>query len=202
VVGAIAVIAIVLSGNRQVLPFVPAKRAPFTFTMGTSSAVSLKDKNPSLGTVPADVQTTLSAMYDGLFLDPHAWSTAPPSDVYDHFTDTAKPAAQQAGTSLGLGTLTGTIKTLKVDSSRLDVHVLIDAQGKPMAAIGTVQFIATAQTKAGATLRITRNAQYLMENVNGTWLVSGFPRTTTSIDKIVLSPLPPSGSGSTSGSGS
>jgi len=200
-IGAVAILAIVLSGNRQVLPFVP-KRAPFTFTMGTSSAVSLKDKHPKLGTVPASVQTTLSAMYDGLFLDPHAWSTAPPSDVYDHFTDTAKPSAQQAGTSLGLGSLTGTIKSLKADSSNLDVHVLIDEQGTPTAAIGVVQFVATAQTNAGWTIRITRNAQYLMENDGGTWLVSGFPRTTTTVDRIVLSPVPPKGSGSQSGSGS
>lgn len=201
VIGAVGVLAIVLSGNRQVLPFVP-KRAPFTFTMGTSSAVSLKDKHPDVGTVPASVQTTLSSMYDGIFLDPHAWSTAPPSDVYNLFTDTAKPAAQQAGTSLGLGSLTGTIKTLKVDSSNLDVHVLIDAQGKPTAAIGDVQFVATAQTTKGWTIRITRNAQYLMEEVNGTWLVSGFPKTTTTVDRIVMSPVPAGGSGSQSGSGS
>jgi hypothetical protein len=122
--------------------------------------------------------------------------------VYNLFTDTAKPAAQQAGTSLGLGSLTGTIKTLKVDSSNLDVHVLIDAQGKPTAAIGDVQFVATAQTTKGWTIRITRNAQYLMEEVNGTWLVSGFPKTTTTVDRIVMSPVPAGGSGSQSGSGS
>jgi hypothetical protein len=201
VIGAVAVLAIVLSGNRQVLPFVP-KRAPFTFKLGTTSTVSLRSKKGSPGDVPESVQTTLSAMYDGLFLDPHAWSTAPPSDVYDHFTDTAKPAAQQAGPSLGLGSLTGTISTLKVNSSNLAVRILIDPSGRPTSAIGEVQFVATAQTKAGSTIRITRHAQYLMENVNGTWLVAGFPKTATTLDRIVMSPAPPGGSGSQPQSGS
>lgn len=201
VLGALAVLAIVLTGNQQVLHLGPT-RAPFTFKLGNASTVSLRSKQGKVGTVPQEVQTTLSAMYDGLFLDPHAWSTAPPSDVYDHFTDAAKTAAQQDGTSLGLGSLTGTIKSLKVDSSNLDVRVLIDPSGHPTSAIGLVQFVATAQTRTGSTIRITRKAQYLMENVNGTWLVAGFPRTTTTVDRIVMSPVPAGGSGSTSGSGS
>jgi len=198
-VGAVAVLGLVLSGHRQDLPFVQ-KRAPFTFKLGTVSTVSLRQKQGNPGAVPQQVQSTLSAMYDGLFLDPHAWSTTPPSDVYDHFTDTAKPEAQKAGNSLGLGSLTGTIKTLSVDSSNLSVRILFDPSGHPTSAIGLVQFVATAQTKTGSTLRITRKAQYLMENVDGTWLVSGFPRTTTSVDKIVMSPVPAGGSGGGSGS--
>jgi len=204
-IAAIAVLALILSGNRQVLPFEPPKRVPFTFKLGNTSTVSLKLKSPSVGDVPLSVQKTLSDMYDGLFLDPHAWSTAPPSDVYDHFTEAAKPAAQQDGTSLGLGSLTGTIKTLKVDSSNLDVRVLVDPAGHPTSAMGLVQFVATAQTKTGSTIRITRKAQYLLENVNGTWLVAGFPKTTTTVDRIVMSPVPTGGSGgsgSQSGSGS
>jgi len=197
-VGAVAVLAVVLTGHRQDLPFVQ-KRAPFTFKLGNTSTVSLRAKQGNPGTVPQEVQATLSAMYDGLFLDPHAWSTAPPSDVYDHFTGTAKPAAEKAGDSLGLGTLTGTIKTLSVDSSSLSVRVLIDPSGHPASAVGLVQFVATAQTKTGSTIRINRKAQYLLENVDGTWLVSGFPRTTTTVDKIVLSPVPPSGSGTKNG---
>ena len=200
-IGAIAVLAIVLSGNRQVLPFVP-KRAPFTFKLGNVSTVSLKLKKPAVGEVPQQVQKTLSDMYDGLFLDPHAWSTAPPSDVYDHFTDAARADAQQNGTSLGLGSLTGTIKSLKVDSSNLDVRVLVDPAGHPTSAMGMVTFVANAQTKTGWTIRITRKAQYLMENVDGTWLVAGFPKTATTVDRIVMSPVPAGGSGSEAGSGS
>jgi len=200
-IGAVAVLAIVLSGNRRVLPFVP-KRAPFTFKLGNVSTVSLKKKTPGVGQVPESVQTTLSEMYDGLFLDPHAWSTAPPSDVYDHFTDASKATAQQNGTSLGLGSLTGTIKSLKVDSSNLDVQVLVDPNGHPTSAMGTVTFVATAQTRTGWTIRITRQAQYLMESVGGTWLVAGFPKTATTVDRIVMSPVPAGASGSNAGSGS
>jgi len=202
-IGAVAVLAIVLTGHRQVLPFTP-KRQAFTFTLTKTYPVSLQAKHPdaAVAGVAASVQSTLSAMYDGLFLDPHAWSTAPPSDVYDHFTDTAKPHAEKAGAGLGLGSLTGTISSLSVDSSKLTVHVLVGPNSKPTAAMATVEFIATAKTRTGSTLRIDRRAQYLLDDVGGTWLVSGFPLTQTTVDKLVPSPAPAGAGSAQSGSSS
>jgi hypothetical protein len=172
--------------------------------MGDVSATALGGKH-SQGVaeqVAPQVQTTLSDLYGGLFLDPKAWSTAPPDDVWDHFTGRAQEQAQSDGAALGLGDLTGTIDTLKVSSSSLEVHVLTDRSNNPVAAVAKVQFVADATTKDGRHIQITRDAQYLLDHVDGTWLVSGYPQNLTSVDQIVPSGGPSGASGSGSGGSS
>jgi hypothetical protein len=197
--GAVAVATLVLSGHETLIPFVPPKRAAFTFQMGDVSTTSLGGKHAdTVGTqVAPQVQKTLSDLYGGLFLDPKAWSSGPPSDVYDHFTDRAVDQAKSDGAALGLGDLTGTIDTLKVESSNLEVHVLSDHANAPVAAVAKVQFVANATTKDGKHLKITRDAEYLMENVDGTWLVSGYPKNLLSVEVVT----PSAGPSGTSGSG-
>src|SRR5438093_1376106 len=81
-----------------------------------------------------------------LCLDPTAWSTAPPDDVWTHFTGPAQHQAKADGAALGLGSLTGKIDTLKVSSSSLQVHVLTDQSDDPVAAVAKVRFVADATT--------------------------------------------------------
>ena len=146
--------------------------------------------------IAPQVQKTLSDLYGGLYLDPKAWSSGPPSDVYDHFTDRAVEQAKSDEAALGLGDLTGTIDTLKVASSNLEVHVLSDHANTPVAAVAKVQFVATATTKDGKHLKITRDAEYLMENVDGTWLVSGYPKSLLSVEVVTPSAGPSGATGS------
>jgi hypothetical protein len=198
VAGAATALALVLTGHETVIPGLAPTRAKFTFQMGDVSTTSLGGKHAdTVGTqVAPEVQKTLSDLYDGLFLDPKAWSSAPPSDVYDHFTDRAVEQAKSDGTALGLGDLTGTIDTLKVASSTLDVNVLTDHSNNPVAAVAKVQFVANATTKDGKHIRITRDAQYLMENVDGTWLVGGYPLNRLSVEVVTPSAGPSGASGS------
>jgi hypothetical protein len=204
-VGAAVVVGLVVTGHDSAIPIIgKPTRADFTFTMGDVSATALGGKH-SQGVaeqVAPQVQTTLSDLYGGLFLDPKAWSTAPPDDVWDHFTGRAQEQAQSDGAALGLGDLTGTIDTLKVSSSSLEVHVLTDRSNNPVAAVAKVQFVADATTKDGRHIQITRDAQYLLDHVDGTWLVSGYPQNLTSVDQIVPSGGPSGASGSGSGGSS
>src|SRR5262249_54386548 len=179
-------------------------RDDFTFTMGNVSATSLGGKHSQAAAdqVAPEVQKTLSEMYGGLFLDPKAWSTAPPDDVWDHFTGAAQDHAKADGAALGLGSLAGTIDTLKVSSSSLQVHVLTDKSNKPIGAVAKVRFVADATTKSGQHIQITRDAQYLLDQDNGTWLVSGYPQNLTSVDVIAPSSGPSGASGSGSGGSS
>ncbi len=203
--GAAVIIGLVATGHDSVIPFVPKPtRADFTFTMGGVSATSLGGKHSKVVAeqVAPQVQQTLSDLYGGLFLDPKAWSTAPPDDVWTHFTGPAQRQATADGAALGLGDLTGKIDTLKVSSSSLQVHVLTDQSDDPVAAVAKVQFVADATTKDGQHVQITRQAEYLLDQVHGTWLVSGYPRNLTSVDVIVPSAGPSGASGSGSGGSS
>jgi len=198
-VGAAVVVGLIATGHESAIPLIPKPtRADFTFTMGDTSATSLGGKHSQdvAAQVAPQVQTTLSDLYGGLFLDPKAWSTAPPDDVWTHFTGRAQERAKSDGAALGLGDLTGTIDTLKVSSSSLDVHVLTDRSNNPVAAIAKVEFVADATTKDGKHIQITRDAQYLLDHVDGAWLVSGYPQNLTSVDEIVPSAGPSGASGS------
>jgi hypothetical protein len=199
------VVGLVVTGHDSLIPLVPKPtRADFTFTMGDVSATSLggKHSEPVAEQVAPQVQQTLSDLYGGLFLDPKAWSTAPPDDVWTHFTGRAQEQAQTDGTALGLGDLTGTIDSLKVSSSSLEVHVLTDRSNNPVAAVAKVQFVADATTKAGAQIQITRDATYLLDRVDGKWLVSGYPQNLTSVDEVAPSAGPSGASGSGAGGSS
>jgi hypothetical protein len=195
------VAALVLTGHKSIIPLLKPKRAAFTFHMGDVSTVSLGGKHAdAVGQAVAEpVRTTLSDLYGGLFLDPKAWSTGPPSDVWAHFTQRAVVQAKSDAATLGLGDLTGTIDTLKVASSNLEVHALSDRAKAAVAVMAKVLFVANATTKDGRHIQITREAQYLLENVGGTWLVSGYPQSLTSVATIAPSAAP-SGSSSSGGS--
>jgi hypothetical protein len=199
------IVGLIVTGHDSAIPIIgKPTRADFTFTMGGVSATSLGGKHSGAVAkqVAPEVQKTLSEMYGGLFLDPKAWSTAPPDDVWSHFTGGAQEHAKSDGAALGLGNLTGTIDTLKVSSSSLQVHVLTDKSNKPVAAIAKVLFVADATTKSGQHIQITREAQYLLDQDNGTWLVSGYPKSLTSVDVIVPSAAPSGAAGSGSGGSS
>jgi hypothetical protein len=201
VAGAVAVAALVLTGHESVIPLVPGPtRADFTFQMGNVGTTSLGGKHSDVvgQQVAPEVQTTLSDLYGGLFLDPKAWSSGPPDDVYDHFTDRAVEQAKADGAALGLGDLTGTIDTLKTASSSLEVHVLTDKSNNPVAAVARVEYVADATTKDGQHIQITREAEYLMEEVDGTWLVSGYPQNLTSLEVLKPSAGPSGASGASS----
>jgi hypothetical protein len=192
------VAALVLTGHKSIIPLLKPTRAAFTFQMGDVSTTSLGGKrSDAVGNAAAEpVRTTLSDLYGGLFLDPKAWSSGPPSDVWDHFTEHAAEQAKSDGAALGLGELTGTIDTLKVASSNLEVHALSDRAGAAIAVMAKVEFVANATTKDGQHIQITREAQYLLEEVDGTWLVSGYPKSLTSVATIAPSAGPSGSSGS------
>jgi hypothetical protein len=192
------VAALVLTGHKSIIPLLKPKRAAFTFQMGNVSTTALGAKHSNaVGNAAAEpVRTTLSDLYGGLFLDPKAWSTGPPSDVWDHFTERAATQAKSDGANLGLGELTGTIDTLKVASSNLEVHALSDRAGAAIAVMAKVEFVADATTKDGQHIQITREAQYLLEEIDGTWLVSGYPKSLTSVATIAPSAGPSGSSGS------
>ena len=121
-------------------------------------------------------------MYGGLFLDPKAWSSGPPGGTFsDDFTGKAATEAQKDSASLGLGQLTGQVTDLKVESSSLDVRVLLDPHSHPTAAMGEVHFVALATLKSGQTVEITNSATYLMEQSGGKWLVAGYPRARSKV---------------------
>ena len=199
--GGAVVAALVLTGHRAIIPIIGPKRAAFTFQMGNVSTISLGGKHSdAVGNAAAEpVRTTLSDLYGGLFLDPKAWSSGPPSDVWDHFTGRAVDQAKSDGAALGLGDLTGTIHSLKVASSNLEVHALSDRARAAIAVMAKVEFVANATTKDGRHLQITQEAQYLLENVDGTWLVSGYPQSQTTVATIVPSAGPSGSSGSGGG---
>ena len=196
VVGAVAVATLVLSGHETLIPFVPARPARIVSKPTPIAWLPLVHADTVGTQVAPQVQKTLSDLYGGLFLDPKAWSSGPPSDVYDHFTDRAVDQAKSDGAALGLGDLTGTIDTLKVESSNLEVHVLSDHANTPVAAVAKVQFVANATTKDGKHLKITRDAEYLMENVDGTWLVSGYLKNLLSVEVVTPEPGPSGAPGS------
>jgi hypothetical protein len=197
--GAAVIVGLVVTGHDSIIPFVPKPtRADFTFTLGGVSATPLGGKHSKsvAKQVAPEVQQTLSDLYGGLFLDPKVWSTAPPDDVWDHFTGPARRQAKADGAALGLGDLSGKIETLKVSSSSLQVHVLTDPSNNPVAAVAKVEFVADATTKDGQHVQITREAQYLLNEADGTWLISGYPLNRTSVDVIQPSPSGASASGS------
>jgi hypothetical protein len=200
----VAVIAalLILTGNSDVIPgankiFGP-KRAAFTFTLGKvrPTALAKKHSKKIAPQVAASVQETLSDVYGGLFLDPKAWSSGAPDDTFSNdFTGKASTQAQADTASLGLGQLTGQVSNLKVESSSLDVNVLLDPHSHPTAAIGKVQFVAMATLKNGQTVEITNTGNYLMEQSDGKWLVAGYLKTRNKVAEATPSPSPSASGG-------
>lgn len=165
------------------VPTVAPPRTPFAFPLGRvdTAATGAGGKEAAMN-VASDIQSALSAFYDQAFLDPLAWTgDALPDAVWDVFADTLRRRAAQDAEALTLGEAAVDLAALDVTRSSLDVWVLLDPRGRPLAAVADVVLRALGSAKSGEEVRVVNRASFLFRAASGEWLIVGYPSADTTV---------------------
>jgi hypothetical protein len=130
----------------------------------------------------AEIGSNLSAFYDTAFLDPTTWKEGIPKSAWSIFDPSAADQAMKDAKDLTLGDEIPDLASLSVDESSLAVKVLLDAGGKPLAAVARVDFVAVGALQSGDKVTVTNHADLVLKLEGGKWLVVGYRNASTDVE--------------------
>jgi len=119
------------------------------------------------------VQSLVTDLYVGAFLDPGNWTSGTYDDVFEIFAGSAREEARRrtgvltAGEGAG-GRFDGIVPL----NGRLVLRVLLDRGGKPIVVASTVRF--RARGIGTEPLEIRSDGSYLFRRIDGAWRIVSF----------------------------
>lgn len=151
--------------------------------------------------VGESVQTTMTTLFQGAFIDPDVWDGDNYEDLFTQVMDegTATQALADVDT-VSLGTGAGDVYAfVQPDKSKLSIKVLTDGKDQPAQAIAVVTFEATAEHDDDTFTAITVTGTYFLRDDGGTWRI--FAYDVTKDEEATKPPKSPSPSGATGATG-
>jgi hypothetical protein len=125
--------------------------------------------------VPAEeVRQTLADLYAAAFVDPARWEGGAFPGIFDHFAPAARAEARQHLDDLTLGRAAEHVSAVRPEWARLDVRFLLGPARVPVAAQASMRFAATAFNGDGVEVPIRHRGDYMLERVEGRWLVTSY----------------------------
>jgi hypothetical protein len=150
--------------------------ADFSFDMGKVGASSVGDPaaEDDVRRSAAGIRRTLDAMYLAGFLDPEKWEGETFPEVLEAFEEGARRQAGQDIGNLSLGGDADQIEFMDPARSRLNVRILIDAEGAATGAVADTHFSASGQLKAGGPVFAIHDATYYLQPDGRQWAIVGY----------------------------
>lgn len=124
--------------------------------------------------VARDVRDTMSALYTGGFVDPHAWQGGRFPDVWRHFRGPARRQARHDVDQLTLGRAANRLSEVVPRRARVRVNVLLGPNRNPVAALADVRFAGIGRSLDGVDAPIRHRARYLLRRFGGRWQIVSY----------------------------
>jgi hypothetical protein len=150
------------------------------------------------------VVDVLEDLYTFGFLDAGALTSGDYSATFDLFAGGARPEARRREAVLTAGPGADVFDRIEPTEGRVQMKVLLGANGQPVSVVGVVAFEAEAFGDEGG-VRFVSRGQYFLEPVDGAWRIISFDVRRRDVElKESATPsasATPSGSASASGGG-
>ncbi|HZB01880.1 MAG TPA: hypothetical protein VE800_07210 [Actinomycetota bacterium] len=119
------------------------------------------------------VESTVTDLYVGAFLDPDHWSSGTYDDVFDVFAGVARPEAERrAGILTAGGDAGDRFERIDPLKGRLSLRILLDRGENPVLVASKVRFVARG---VGADpLTMTSEGAFLFRRIDGAWRIVSF----------------------------
>jgi hypothetical protein len=121
-----------------------------------------------------EVRQTFTDLYAAAFVDPARWEGGAFPGIFDHFAPTARGEARQHLDDLTLGRAAEHVSAVRPEWARLDVRFLLGPARVPVAAQASMRFAATAFNEDGVEVPIRHRGDYMLERLEGRWLVTSY----------------------------
>lgn len=145
-----------------------------TRAVPTAEGVDAKSLAGDAEAVAGELTPILDDLFTTAFLDPSTWGDADYADVWERFTEDARPTAEQSVETLTLGARAGDVYD-RVTPKRgvLSFEVLFDPDGAPVSAVATFRFSALGARTDGTYTTIVSTGQLFLGNP-GDWKITAF----------------------------
>jgi hypothetical protein len=145
-----------------------------TKAVATSEDADLEALNAQAADIAAGITPMLDDLYTAAFLDPSNWRENDYEEVWEHFSDGARPSAEAAVETLTLGATAGDVyETVDPTKGRLQYEVLFDPDGSPDSVVVLVSFDALGERQDGTYTAIVSRGQLFMNDLGG-WTITAF----------------------------
>jgi hypothetical protein len=160
--------------------------------------VSKKVAVPNLDGPSRAIQDTLTNLYGQTLVDQANWSAGPPAAVWNAFAPEIRAKAEADRAAFTIGESGRLLSQLQVSSSSLTIRFLIDQSGRIAGAQAAVSIRGSGEVRGSGAVNVVVVGHLLMQQVNGAWLITGYPSASVSVKSppgsTPLSPGPsPSG---------
>jgi hypothetical protein len=181
-------------------PSLPPREA-FVFPLSHTTSVATRKRNAiAARRAAADIQATLSSFYDAAFMDPNAWKRGLSAGAWNAFASSIRERAMKDAASLTIGEAGTRLTSLSITNASLSIRVLLDPNGRPEAAVATVVFETSGSLTGGEPVMVSNQASFLMQPIDGGWLVVGYPKANTEVEAPSPTPSPSAASPSSGAS--
>lgn len=207
VLAAVVLFFVLFRGEGGGIPFVggggDSEAPPFDFDVGKVRAVATtEDANASAlskraASIEKEVTPIVDDLYTNAFLDPANWNDGDYAEVFERFTESARPAAEANVETLTLGANAGDVyDDVAPGEGKLEYKVLFDQGGEVSQVVVTVEFSALGTRADGGFTEIVSQGQLFFDDP-GSWLVSAFDVERADREGTPPSPTATSGTPST-----
>ena len=120
-----------------------------------------------------DVKATLDALYVGGFVEPDSWGDF--GAIEELFDKEALDRAEADLDTLTLGETAGdTYSFVQPDKGVLVIDVLTDQGDKPVQALASALFVATAEADDGTFTKVMSTGSYFLHRIDGDWKIYAY----------------------------
>ena len=155
-------------------PSPPAYALEVTLRRVKAVPVRGEVKQSKLQTPAEEVRQAFTDLYAAAFVDPALWDGGAFSGIFAHFAPAAREEARQHLDDLTLGRAAEHVSAVRPEWARLDVRFLLGPARVPVAAMASMRFAATAFAGDGVEVAIRHRGDYVLERVEGRWLVTSY----------------------------
>jgi len=171
-----------------------------TRAVATSESADMEALGQQAADVGQQLTPVLNDLFTNAFLDPDNWKDGDYTEVWDAFTDGARPSAEQDVETLTAGATAGDVYDwIEPTKGSLEFDVLFDQDAAPTSVVVKFRFYALGSRSDGTYTAIVSHGQLFM-NDSGSWQISAFDVKRE--DRAAQSPAPPTPAPSASASSS
>jgi hypothetical protein len=179
-----------IDGGDDTPPVVPVEfKIRKTRAVATSENADVDALAQQAATVGQDLTPMLNELFTNAFIDPENWDGGDYAEVWEAFTESARPTAEQSVETLTLGATAGEVyRYVEPTKGSLEVDVLFDQEGVATQVVVKFRFYALGTRSDGTYTAIVSHGQLFLDD-SGSWQISAFDVKRE--DRETQSPAPP-----------
>jgi hypothetical protein len=154
----------------------PTPTYPLVVEVGRVEEIVVGDRvdRPDVRTAAGSVRETLTSLYTTAFVEPSRWARGRFPQLGESFAGDARVESMRDVKDLTLGPTARRLEAVRPRRARVNMRILVGAEGRPISTIALMEFRATGVGATVGDIPIRHHGRYVLRPVDGRWLVVAY----------------------------